>query len=193
MDQPSRAGLIPAVLNAPQIGLIGEVDEAMVRDFLDGLSKAERSGGDIAVEITTVGGDGELARRLVLEVERARERLGSRRFLFLGKTQVYSAGITLMSAFACRDRYLTGDTMLMIHGRQLDETVEISGPMRASLPQVEALREQIKCSLVHEEENFRRLIEGSDISYDEVLRKGLHNWYLPAADAVKRGLVAGLV
>lgn len=61
----------------------------------------------VAVEISTLGGDAELARRLVLEVGLARERLG-KRLVFLGKTCVYSA-VTLMSAFAKDDRYLTRD------------------------------------------------------------------------------------
>lgn len=184
---------VPACLKSPQISLLGEVLEEVVEAFLTQLAEAEKGHGDIALQITTPGGDAELGRRMVLEVEEARKRLADRRFLFLGKTQVYSAGVTLMSAFPCKDRYLTRDTVLLIHGRQLEETVEISGPMRASLAQVQALEEQIKVGLHHEEENFRRLIEGCDISLDELCDKALHNWYLPADEALKRGLVAGLI
>jgi hypothetical protein len=83
--------------------------------------------------------------------------------------------------------------VLLIHGRQLEKSVEISGPMRASLAKVQALREQIKVGLKHEDENFRRLIDGCDIGMDELCEKALHNWYLPADEALERGLVAGLL
>lgn len=193
MDQQERLRPHPAILDSPQISLLGEVNEAMVRDFLAGLKDAEQGDGDIALEVTTPGGDAELGRRLVLEVEKARDRLGGRRFLFLGKTEVYSAGVTLMSAFPVADRYLTRDTMLMIHGRQLDKTVELSGPMRASKPKIEALLRQIECGLIHEDENLRRLIHGSRISFEEVQPKALHNWYLPADEALRLGLVAAII
>jgi len=192
MDQPHPT-LVPACLRSPQISLLGEILEETVENFLSQLAETEKSSGDIALQITTPGGDAELGRRLILEVQAARQRLGDRRFLFLGKTQIYSAGVTLMSAFPCRDRYLTRDAVLLIHGRQLDETVEISGPMRANRPKIEALMERIRVGLHHEEENFRRLIEDSDVEFDEVCGKSVHSWYLSAEEALKRRLVAGLV
>ena len=192
MDRPV-GNTIPDCLRHPQISLLGEVLEEMVESFLSQLAEAEKGSGDIALQITTPGGDAELGRRLVLEVQDARRRLGSRRFMFLGKTQVYSAGVTLMSAFPCADRYLTRDAVLLIHCRQLEQTVEIDGPMRASLAKVEALRRQIEVGLTHEEENFRRLIEGSDIALDEVCSKAVNNWYMPASEALERRLVAGLI
>ena len=194
LQQSNRSGTdLPPCLASPQISLLGEVLEQMVESFLSQLAEAEKGDGDIALQITTPGGDAELGRRMVLEVEEARKRLGRRRFLFLGKTQVYSAGVTLMSAFPCKDRFLTRDTVLLIHGRQLEETVEISGPMRASLTQVQALQEQINVGLGHEEDNFRRLIDDCDISMEELREKAIHNWYLPAKEALHRGLVAGLI
>lgn len=186
-------GNLPSSLGSPQVSLLGELLEPMVERFLQQLAGAEKGSGDIAVELTTPGGDAELARRLVLEVEQARSRLGSRRLIFLGKTQVYSAGVTLMSAFPVSDRYLTRDTVLLVHGRQLDETVEIQGPMRANLPRVKALLAQFEIGIRHEEENFRRLVEGSDVSFEEICRKALHNWYIPAQEALDRKLIAGLV
>ena len=181
----------PDILAAPQISLVGEIDKLAVERFLDQLRDAEQGGGDVAMELTTLGGDAELARRIVLEAENARRRLAGR-FLFLGKTVVYSAGTTIMSAFPRADRWLSRDAMLMIHCRRLDKTVEISGPLRSSLPQVEALASQMKAGLALEEENFRRLVEGSDVGLDELLGKALCNWYLTAKEALERGLVAGI-
>ena len=105
---------------------------------------------------------------------------------------VYSAGITIMSAFPCRDRWLAEETMLMIHGRKLDKSVEISGPIRASIPMVEALRAQMEVAVALEEAGFRRLIDDCAIEIGELREKALHNWYLSAEEALKRGLVAGI-
>jgi ATP-dependent protease ClpP protease subunit len=187
-----QAGTWPRILDRPQISLVGDIDKFSVERFLDQLGKAEKAGGDVALEVTTLGGDPEMARRIVLETDRARTRLPGR-FLFLGKTAVYSAGATIMSAFPCRDRWLTADAMLMIHGRKLDKTVQLSGPIRASIPMVEALLAQLKTGIAHEEENFRRLVDGCDISPEEVRQKALHNWYLDASEALRRGLVAGIL
>ena len=187
-DEP----VAPAILSHPQISLVGDIDKFSVEKFLDQLAAAEKAGGDIALELTTLGGDPEMARRIVLEIDRARARLPGR-FLLLGKTVVYSAGVTIMSAFPCRDRWLTPDAMLMIHGRKLDKTVELSGPIRASIPMVEALLAQLKTGIAHEEENFRRLIDGCDVSPEEVRQKALHNWYLDAKEALARGLVGGIL
>ena len=189
-DEPVKPAP-PKVLAAPQISLIGDIDKFSVERFLDQLRAAEQAGGDIVLELTTLGGDPDMARRIVLEIEAARLRLPGR-FLFLGKTVVYSAGVTIMSAFPCRDRWLSIGATLMIHGRQLEKTVEISGPIRASIPMVEALLAQLKTGVTHEETNFARLIEGCDIGLDELREKALHNWYVTAPEAVERGLVAGI-
>ena len=189
-SDPSPA--ICATLSRPRISLLGEVDEKMVETLLSLLRELEDDEGDLAVEVTTLGGDAEMARRIVLEIEELRARRRSR-ILFLGKTVVYSAGVTIMSAFPRGDRFLTDDAMVMIHCRQLERTLELGGPMRASLAQVESLKHQIETGLAIEEDGFRRLIEGSDIGLEELTKCALHNWYIPAAEALRRGLVSGVV
>lgn len=181
------------LLHAPQIRLLGEVNESMLLSLLDGLEKAAGGEGPIAVEVTTLGGDAEIARRMVLELDLARERLQGRRLVFIGKTVVYSAGTTIMSAFPREDRFLSKDAVLLIHSRQLEKTVDLSGPIRASLPLVDAICEQLRVGVRLEEEGFERLIAGSDIGMDELNEKALHNWYLTTDEAQKHGLVAGIV
>lgn len=190
LDSDTR---LPDCLLHPKIRLLGEVNEGMVEALISGLAEHEADQGEIAIEITTGGGDAELGRRLVLEIELARRRLAGCRLLFLGKTQVQSAGLTLMSAFPRRDRYLTSDTMLLVHSRQLPVNIELSGPMRSSLPEVIALKEQLELGIRLEEENFRRLIEGSDIHLDEICSRALAGWYMTAEEALKRGLVGGIL
>jgi ATP-dependent protease ClpP protease subunit len=186
----------PAGILEAQVSLLGEVTEDMARSLLEQLAEIGAKTGDddpVTFEMTTLGGDAEFARRMVLEIDLARERLKPRRLVFLGKTVVYSAGVTVMSAFPREDRFLTADATLLVHCRQLDKTVEVSGPMRSSLPQVRSLCHQMELGLALEEANFKRLVEGSDVSMDELLEKALCNWYIPAADALKRGLIAGIV
>lgn len=181
----------PKVLAAPQISLVGDIDKYSVEKFADQFSQAEQAGGDVALAVTTLGGDAEMARRLVLEIEAARARLKGR-FLFLGKTAVYSAGTTIMSAFPRSDRWLAADAMLMIHCRKLEKTLELTGPIRTSIPEIEALLNQLNVGLDLEKEHFRRLIEGSDVTMEELWEKALHNWYVPAEEALKRGLAGGI-
>ena len=179
-------------LDRADISLFGELTEDRARDFIDQLREVEADGHTAIVEVTTIGGDAALALRLVLELQIARKRL-RRRLVFVGKTQVQSAGITLMSAFPKADRYLSRECGLLIHCRQLERTLEISGPMRASVPQVQALLGEMEEGLRLERENFERLIEGSDIGIDELMQKAVRNWYLSAEEAHRRGLVAGLL
>lgn len=185
---------LKAALAKPQIALMGEVNQAMATKLRDGLREQDSGDdGPVVVEITTVGGDAELVRRMSRDVDEARKSLAPRRLVFIGQTMIYSAGTTLMSAFPKEDRYLSEDAMLMIHCRQLTKTVELDGPIRGSLPRVKALLHQLETGIALEAEHFERLIEGSAISMDELLEKALFNWYLPAAEALQRGLVAGVV
>lgn len=184
----------PAIA-APDISILGEIDEDAARTLRDELLHFDSDPADrpVTIEVTTLGGGAEIARRMTYDIRCARERLHPRRLIFLGKTTVYSAGVTLMSAFPREDRYLTADAMLLIHCRQLDRNVEVSGPMRASLPKVEALLHQIKTAIRIESENFECLIEGSSVDLDDLLERALYNWYLPADEALERGLVAAIV
>jgi ATP-dependent protease ClpP protease subunit len=180
------------VLN-PRIRLLGDVNEDMLKALLDGLAKLSGEEETVAVEISTVGGDAEVGRRMVLEMDLVRERLPQCRFVFVGKSAVYSAGTTLMSAFNREDRYLTSEAKLLIHCRQLEKTVELSGPIRGSPPKVEALLHQIHTGLTLEKDHFERMIEGSDVTMGELFEKALYNWYLSAQDALQRKLIAGIL
>ena len=183
----------PAGILTPQVSLLGTVDDQMVRSMLDQLAEVPDGDDPVTLEVTTLGGDAEMGRRAMLEVDLARERLKPRRFVFLGKSVVYSAGVTMMAGFPREDRFLASDAMLLIHCRQLDEDLKLSGPIRSSLPKLRSKCHEIETGVELEEEGFRRLIEGSEVSMDELLEKALYNWYVPAEEAVELGLVAGIV
>ena len=183
----------PAGILTPQVSLLGTVDDQMVRSMLDQLAEVPDGDDPVTLEVTTLGGDAEMGRRAMLEVDLARERLKPRRFVFLGKSVVYSAGVTMMAGFPREDRFLASDAMLLIHCRQLDEDLKLSGPIRSSLPKLRSKCHEIETGIELEEEGFRRLIEGSEVTMDELLEKALYNWYVPAEEAVELGLVAGIV
>ena len=183
----------PADVLDARISLIGSVTEDMARSLREQLRELEPGDEPITLEMTTLGGDAELARRMVLDIDQARERLSPRRLLFLGKTVVYSAGVTVMSAFPRDDRFLAADATLLIHCRQLDKTVEIDGPLRASLPRIEALCHELCTGIELEKRSFERLIEGTSVTLEALLEKALYNWYLSAEEALELGLIAGIV
>lgn len=68
-----------------------------------------------------------------------------RRFVFLDKAAIYSAGVTFVSFFAVQNRYLTRGTRVMIHQRQMDKTLQINGPLTTCLATV--------CVVLHELEH----------------------------------------
>ncbi|MGN3974943.1 peptidase S14 [Tsuneonella sp. SYSU-LHT278] len=175
------------------ISLIGTVDEAMVRLLRDKLGALPADGAPVLLDMTTLGGDPEMARRMIADLDSARSRCPGRRFRFLGRSVVYSAGATFMAGFRRDERYLARDAMLLLHCRQIKKTLEMDGPVRAMVPRMEALLHEFRTGIDLEVENFKRLIEGSDVTLDELLEKALYNWYLSAEEAAARGLIAGIV
>ncbi len=193
MARDDRKPAAPNLTDTADISLIGPVDEAMACTLRDALAQAEDNDAPLTIDMTTLGGDPEMARRMIVEVDAARQRLKRRRFVFIGKTIVYSSGVTFMAAFPREDRYLNADATLLIHCRQLCKTMQLDGPIRTSIPMLTAMVHQLETGIELEEDNFKRLIEGTDVPMDELLEKALYNWYVPANEACERGLVAGIL
>ena len=192
MPATGRDGELPSALFHPHVRLIGEVDYDLVRSLVQQLGDVPEDLEDVVIELTTPGGDADLARRMVHEIESWRGGQRSR-LLFLGVSQVHSAGVTFMAAFPREHRFLTRDTLLLIHGRRLERRVELSGPLRGTLAHLRSLTHQVELGIALEEEGFEQLIRGSDIAFDEIVHHSRFNWYLRAEEALERGLVAGLV
>ncbi|QDM40873.1 peptidase S14 [Altererythrobacter sp. TH136] len=183
----------PKATAPADISLVGSIDEVMAEKLRDMLNQTEDGDEPLIIDMTTLGGDPEMARRMIAEVDAARKRLNGRRLVFVGKTVVYSAGCTFMAAFPPEDRYLTSDTTLLIHCRQLQQTIELDGPIRMLLPKLEAMIHQLDTGIELERDNFQRLIDHTDVKMDELLEKALYNWYVGAEEAAARKLVAGIV
>ena len=143
--------------------------------------------------MTTLGGDPEVARMIGEDVVFRSQVEPERRFVFLGKAAVYSAGATLMSFFARENRYLTRGTRLMIHERKMEKCLTINGPLTSSLAPVKALLHEIEHSILIQNEGFENLIAGSSVTMEELLKRAPSNWYIEATEAAELGLVQGVI
>jgi len=193
-DRVSRsdAPLQTQDFQTPAILLSGNVDYDMYRGFRTQLDSAfDRP--LVVVEISTLGGDPEVARMMGEDIRFYSEIFPDRRFVFLGKAVIYSAGVTFMSFFARENRYVTRGSRLMIHERKLSKTLTIDGPLTMCLASVEATLNEIKCSIAIQNEGFENLIRGSQIAMDDVLRKAPSNWYLEAQEAQELGLIRAVL
>ena len=176
----------------PAILLSGPVDQTMYSKFREQLGSAPEH-GLVVIELSTLGGDPDVARMMGEDVRFHSQVAPERRFVFLGKATVYSAGVTFMSWFARPNRYLTRGTRLMIHERRLTKTVNLDGPLTTCVPEVEATLSEIRESIEIQNEGFRYLIEGSKVTLEEVLERAPANWYLEAREALDRRLVEAVL
>lgn len=181
-----------AALTTPQVRLHGRVGDEMLGAFITAFAAAEALPDPIVIELTTYGGDADVGVRIATDIRLFRERTG-RRPLFLGKAQVFSTGVAIMSGFPVEDRWLTQGTRLLIHDRSLARTVDFNSPLRVARLQVEGLLSEIDMGMAVEREVFETLLAGSDVGFEELCERSAVNWYLSAEEALARRLVAGVV
>ncbi|KST60553.1 peptidase S14 [Methylobacterium sp. GXS13] len=184
--------LDPTAFRSPAVLLSGPVDYDMYKEFRRQFAEAaERD--IVVIELSTLGGDPEVARMMGEDIRYHTEMNPERRFVFLGKAAIYSAGTTFMSFFARPNRYLTRGTRLMIHERKMDKQLHVQGPLTTCIAAVKATLHEIECSIVIQNEGFSNLIQGSDVTLNEVLEKAPANWYLEAEEAKRRGLIEAVI
>src|SRR5687768_14573292 len=116
MDFTEAASLSP--INLPSIDanirLLGPICDDMVAFFQRQLDDACTQPGSVVIELTTTGGEAESARRMACDLALCRKYHG-KEFFFLGKTAIYSAGVTFMAEFPRTHRFLTEDAVLLVH------------------------------------------------------------------------------
>ena len=184
--------LQPRAFHNPAILLAGAIDYGMYASFRDQLAGAPAE-GLIVVELSTLGGDPEVARMMGEDVRFHSEVEPQRRFVFLGKAAIYSAGTTFMSFFARENRYLTRGTRLMVHERKMTRTLTIEGPLTTCVAELEATLNEIRASVEIQNEGFANLVEGSTVSLGEVIERASTNWYIEAHEAQQLGLIEGVI
>lgn len=182
----------PPMFQNPAILLSGAVDYMMYGAFRQQLVSAPPE-GVVVVELSTLGGDPEVARMMGEDVRFHSDLEPKRRFVFLGKAAIYSAGTTFMSFFAKENRFLTRGTRLMIHERLLNKTLTLSGPLSTCVASVRATLNEIEASIAIQNEGFQNLIRGSLVTIDQVLERAPSNWYVEANEAVSLGLVQAVL
>jgi ATP-dependent protease ClpP protease subunit len=153
------------------------------------LEKVRADDDDLRMELNTLGGDADVARRIALEIRLFRKHSG-RRAWCVGKTNVYSAGVTIFAAFATPNRFLTKDAVLLVHERSMQQTVELSGPTRSNIQIAQGLLETLKTAERLEREGFQQLVEGSNLTLETLYDHALGNWYVSADEALEYGLVS---
>ena len=191
--QPQRtATSVPECLIRPQIRMTGLLTDNKYLDFQTQLDNALNGEGPIGVELTTTGGDADLARRISMDISFFSERRG-REFWFIGKTTVYSAGVTILAGFPRKRRFITRDCVLLIHERHLDMSLQLSGPLSSSLQRVQEMENELKTSIEIERDGFEMLCRDTGVSLDECIEKARTSWYVKADEALKLRLVEGLL
>jgi len=187
-----QSTLGPADFRSPAVMLSGTVDYAMYNSFREQLECAPTR-GLVVIELSTLGGDPEVARMMGEDVRYHSDLDPERRIVFLGKAAIYSAGTTFMSFFAIPNRYLTRGTRLMIHERKLNKTLNIDGPLTTCVATVKATLHEIEASVAIQNEGFENLIRGSKVTMEEVLERSPSNWYIEAQEALRLGLISGVL
>jgi len=185
--------IVPAAkLATPDIRLYGAVDDNLFRSCIAQFDGLLIRPDPVVVQLTTLGGAADTGRRIAREISLRREALG-RRMVFVGMTNVYSAGVTIMSAFPRQDRFLSPNCSLLIHERQMDAQLQLSGPLSAVRLVALGKLKEIEEGIQLQDEGFRALIAGSDLDFDTIRAMARDTTYMSAQEALDRGLVAGLI
>jgi len=176
---------------SPDIRLFGDVGEGMLSEFFRQQSEVQ-PGKPIVLELSTSGGDADIGRRIAQEVRMWRK--SGIDVFFLGKTFVFSAGITIMSAFPPTHRFLTADCELLIHERKMKKDLHLEGALRGCMSAINDLLAEIESGQRLEREGFAELVQGTRLTAQDVGNKVYNkDWYLTASEALDQGLVGGVV
>lgn len=158
----SESSGIPTI--KANVRLAGSVDERMFQEFQSQMQTI----APLVFELTTTGGDADIGRRLALEVRLLRQQ-SAREVYFLGKSTVYSAGVTFMAAFPATHRFLTADCVLLVHERRMDKELKLSGALRACTAVVKDVLAEIMNGQELERDGFKELIEGTSLSFEQLM------------------------
>lgn len=193
MSRSAPTGVLTAeAFDTPRILLAGAVDYAMYDRFREQLAAAPKTGLTV-IELSTLGGDPEVARMMGEDVRFQSDINPSRRLVFLGKAAIYSAGATFMSFFAVENRYLTRGARVMIHERKMDKQLHVIGPLTTCIASVRAMLNELEHSIAIQNEGFENLVRGSSVTMEEVLKRAPANWYIEAQEAKALGLIAEVI
>ncbi|RYD79215.1 MAG: peptidase S14 [Verrucomicrobiaceae bacterium] len=188
MERPADEEL----LFQPTLSINGLITPDTVPFALGRLEDIRTSGKPLIVELNTDGGDADAARRIALEVRLFREH-SSQPAYCVGKSNVYSAGVTILAAFPRDTRFLTEDAILLIHERRLESSIELNGPIRSCLQIVREQLSLLETAQDLEMTGLQELVEGSDLTVDELYEMATKNCYMKADKALEHSLIGGIL
>ena len=189
----NKKALAQVLAQEPAIRLYGPVDDAFLGRFLDQLNPLRGRSEPLVFELSTSGGDADVARRIAEEIRLCRE-LGGMELYFLGKAMVYSAGVMIMAAFPVECRFLSRDAVLLIHEWQIEKEIRFSGALRVCAATAHDFLAEIEVAHKLERQTFSDLVQGTRLSYEQLKAQVVKaDWYLLAEEAVQLELVSGLV
>jgi ATP-dependent protease ClpP protease subunit len=183
---------IQRMLFEPNLSINGAISEQTLSFFLNRLESIRMGSDDLIMELNTNGGDADVARRIALEIRLFAKHSG-RRLACIGKSAIYSAGVTILAAFPRHARYLTHDAVLLVHERRLQSSLELNGPIKACL---QIAREQVALLETAERletESFEELVAGSHMTLGELQSQLVSNCYMTASEALKKGIIAEIL
>lgn len=181
----------PSASGRPDIRLVGKVDESMLKDFLQQRDNVAPD-RQVVIELSSSGGEADIGRRIAYDLKQWVD--SGRDIVVVGKTFVYSAGVSIMSGVPASQRYLTSDCELLIHERKIKKELHLEGALRGCRSEILDALAEIDSGQRLEREGFAQLVAGSTLSLDDLMAKVLErDWYVPAAEAVRLGLVAAIV
>lgn len=192
MTTPPSPPDVSALLFRPNISINGTIDDATLSDFIQQREQVLLAKDDLILELSTFGGDADIARRIAMEIQAFRAHSG-RNAWCVGKTIVYSAGITVLSAFPKSARFLTADTILLVHERHIHRDICLDGPASAVTIVARELLAELETACCLERQGFAQLAEGSQLDVDELVQRAEGNGYLTADQALDLGLVEKLL
>jgi len=187
MERPADEEL----LFQPTLSINGLITPETVSFAVGRLEDIRTSGKPLIVELNTDGGDADAARRIALEVRLFRKH-SSQPAYCVGKSNVYSAGVTILGAFPRDMRFLTEDAILLIHERRLESSIELSGPIRSCLQIVREQLSLLETAQDLEMAGFQQLVEGSNLTVDELYEMATKNCYMKAEKALEHRLIGGI-
>lgn len=186
---------VPVQLMAqePAIRLQGPVDDALLGRFFEQLKPLRGRTEPLVLELSTNGGDADIARRIAEEIRLCRD-IGGMDLYIVGKAMVYSAGVMIMAAFPVARRYLSRDAVLLIHAWQIEKEIRFSGALRVCAVTAQDFLAELEVAHKLERETFGALVHNTRLSLEQLdAQLARADWYLLAEEAAELELVAGLV
>lgn len=180
------------LLFRPNIPLNGSITADTLPFFLERLNEIRQQGSHLILELNTQGGEADVARRIALEI-RLFCRHSGKQACCVGKTYVYSAGVTIFGAFPRENRFLTEDAFLLVHERRIEHQIQLNEPIKAALQKVHEQVNLLETAHDLEMEGFREFVQGSKISVEELYERATLNYYLGAKEALELGLISRIL